>query len=219
MTPGAIIKHLDIFKDRHAALAREGQNSSDAYSPSSACQRNFPSAHPSNCLYGSSTSACHNWPVRRGTHGYNTGCPYPNDAITQASAYCATQGICDPRLGHATTHYPANNAASVTVVGILQGKQLHLHSLCHTTAIHLLKAGIDFATISQVRARDTEHDDGLCPCRSGYQTPGPRSGVRGRARTPSCRCPVASNRRCSRLAQAALKCEKRQINWKDLDAF
>lgn len=40
-------------------------------------------------------------------------------------------------------------AASVSVVGTLQGKQLHPHSLRHTTAIHLLKAGVDFATISQ----------------------------------------------------------------------
>lgn len=31
----------------------------------------------------------------------------------------------------------------------LQGKQIHPHSLRHTTAIHLLKAGVDFATISQ----------------------------------------------------------------------
>jgi site-specific recombinase XerD len=30
----------------------------------------------------------------------------------------------------------------------LQGKRIHPHSLCHTTAIHLLKAGVDLATIS-----------------------------------------------------------------------
>lgn len=40
-------------------------------------------------------------------------------------------------------------AASIPVVGTLQGKQLHPHSLRHTTAVHLLKAGVDFATISQ----------------------------------------------------------------------
>ena len=40
-------------------------------------------------------------------------------------------------------------AASVAVVSTLQGKQLHPHSLRHTTAVHLLKAGVDFATISQ----------------------------------------------------------------------
>lgn len=31
----------------------------------------------------------------------------------------------------------------------LRGKQLHPHSLRHSTAIHLLKSGVDFATISQ----------------------------------------------------------------------
>jgi site-specific recombinase XerD len=31
----------------------------------------------------------------------------------------------------------------------LKGKKLHPHSLRHSTAIHLLKAGVDFATISQ----------------------------------------------------------------------
>ena len=31
----------------------------------------------------------------------------------------------------------------------LAGKRIHPHSLRHTTAIHLLKAGVDFATISQ----------------------------------------------------------------------
>jgi site-specific recombinase XerD len=40
-------------------------------------------------------------------------------------------------------------AASVRLAPTLQDKQLHPHSLRHSTAIHLLKAGIDFATISQ----------------------------------------------------------------------
>lgn len=40
-------------------------------------------------------------------------------------------------------------AATADVVPTLIGKQIHPHSLRHTTAIHLLKAGIDFATISQ----------------------------------------------------------------------
>ena len=31
----------------------------------------------------------------------------------------------------------------------MRGKQLHPHSLRHSTAVALLKAGIDFATISQ----------------------------------------------------------------------
>jgi integrase/recombinase XerD len=40
-------------------------------------------------------------------------------------------------------------AASTTAAPTLAGKQIHPHSLRHTTAIHLLKAGVDFATISQ----------------------------------------------------------------------
>ena len=39
-------------------------------------------------------------------------------------------------------------AAAAGTVPTLAGKRLHPHSLRHTTAIHLLKAGVDFATIS-----------------------------------------------------------------------
>ena len=40
-------------------------------------------------------------------------------------------------------------AASTTAAPTSAGKQIHPHSLRHTTAIHLLKAGVDFASISQ----------------------------------------------------------------------
>ena len=40
-------------------------------------------------------------------------------------------------------------AAGATTANTLQEKRIHPHSLRHTTAIHLLKAGVDFATISQ----------------------------------------------------------------------
>lgn len=40
-------------------------------------------------------------------------------------------------------------AMSITAAPTLKGKRLHPHSLRHTTAISLLKAGVDFATISQ----------------------------------------------------------------------
>ena len=40
-------------------------------------------------------------------------------------------------------------AAGTTMAPTLAGKRIHPHSLRHTTAIHLLKAGVDFATISQ----------------------------------------------------------------------
>jgi integrase/recombinase XerD len=39
--------------------------------------------------------------------------------------------------------------ACANEVPTLADKQIHPHSLRHTTAIHLLKAGVDFATISQ----------------------------------------------------------------------
>lgn len=34
-------------------------------------------------------------------------------------------------------------------VAALRGRRIHPHSLRHTTAVHLLKAGVDFATVSQ----------------------------------------------------------------------
>jgi integrase/recombinase XerD len=39
--------------------------------------------------------------------------------------------------------------STAAVAPTLRAKRLHPHSLRHTTAIHLLKAGVDFATISQ----------------------------------------------------------------------
>jgi len=39
--------------------------------------------------------------------------------------------------------------ASAKGINTLKGKRIHPHSLRHTTAIYLLKAGVDFATISQ----------------------------------------------------------------------
>jgi integrase/recombinase XerD len=39
--------------------------------------------------------------------------------------------------------------AGTNAAPTLAGKRIHPNSLRHTTAIHLLKAGIDFATISQ----------------------------------------------------------------------
>jgi integrase/recombinase XerD len=39
--------------------------------------------------------------------------------------------------------------ASMNAAPTLAGKRIHPHSLRHTTAIHLLKAGVDFATISR----------------------------------------------------------------------
>src|SRR6202043_2453500 len=38
---------------------------------------------------------------------------------------------------------------AISVAPSLRGKKLHPHSLRHSTAVALLKAGIDFATISQ----------------------------------------------------------------------
>jgi integrase/recombinase XerD len=40
-------------------------------------------------------------------------------------------------------------AAATNAVPNLASKRIHPHSLRHTTAVHLLKAGVDFATISQ----------------------------------------------------------------------
>jgi site-specific recombinase XerD len=40
-------------------------------------------------------------------------------------------------------------STSAATVASLRDKRLHPHSLRHTTAIHLLKAGVDVVTISQ----------------------------------------------------------------------
>ncbi|MBM3273483.1 integrase, partial [Candidatus Kaiserbacteria bacterium] len=40
-------------------------------------------------------------------------------------------------------------AAAATKTATLRGKRLHPHCMRHTTALSLLKSGVDFATISQ----------------------------------------------------------------------
>jgi len=47
-------------------------------------------------------------------------------------------------------------------VATLRGRRIHPHTLRHTTAVHLLKAGVDFATISQWLGMPPQHDHGLC---------------------------------------------------------
>ena len=49
---------------------------------------------------------------------------------------------------YATGYVSMHLAASHVVAPTLRDKRLHPHSLRHTTAIHLLKAVVDFATIS-----------------------------------------------------------------------
>ena len=59
------------------------------------------------------------------------------------------------RRGHKLTRFGVRYLlnkrveACAEAVPSLRGKRIHPHSLRHTTAIHLLKAGVDFATISQ----------------------------------------------------------------------
>lgn len=67
---------------------------------------------------------------------------------TEAPLFINRQGTSLTRFGvrYLLRKYLASSSA---VVSTIQGKHLHPHSLRHTTAIHLLKAGVDFATISQ----------------------------------------------------------------------
>lgn len=67
---------------------------------------------------------------------------------TEAPLFVNRQGTSLTRFGvrYLLRKYLASSCATVSTI---QGKHLHPHSLRHTTAIHLLKAGVDFATISQ----------------------------------------------------------------------
>jgi integrase/recombinase XerD len=56
-------------------------------------------------------------------------------------------------------------------------QRIHPHSLRHATAIHLLKSGIDFATISQLLGHSGLQTTAVRPRRSRSQTPGAVAGV------------------------------------------
>jgi integrase/recombinase XerD len=72
----------------------------------------------------------------------------PESTITDASLF---RNRCGGKLTRFGVRYLLNKyvAASTATVSTLQEKRIHPHSLRHTTAIYLLKAGVDFATISQ----------------------------------------------------------------------
>ena len=69
-------------------------------------------------------------------------------ATTEASLFTNQRGSKLTRFG---VRYLLNKyvTATIATASTLQAKRIHPHSLRHTTAIYLLKAGVDFATISQ----------------------------------------------------------------------
>lgn len=72
----------------------------------------------------------------------------PGDGATDRLLFTNRRGGKLTRFGvrYLLNKYIAASAATATT---LQDKRIHPHSLRHTTAIYLLKAGVDFATISQ----------------------------------------------------------------------
>ena len=72
----------------------------------------------------------------------------PEDGATDRFLFTNRRGGKLTRFG---VRYLLNKyiAAGAATANTLQKKRIHPHSLRHTTAIYLLKAGVDFATISQ----------------------------------------------------------------------
>lgn len=72
----------------------------------------------------------------------------PEDGATDGFLFTNRRGGKLTRFG---VRYLLNKyiAVSAATASTLQEKRIHPHSLRHTTAIYLLKAGVDFATISQ----------------------------------------------------------------------
>jgi site-specific recombinase XerD len=67
--------------------------------------------------------------------------------LAQAPVFVNRRGLALTRFG---VRYLLRKhlVTTSTVANTLRGKRLHPHSLRHTTAIHLLKAGVDVVTIS-----------------------------------------------------------------------
>jgi len=72
----------------------------------------------------------------------------PNEEATDAPLFVNRHGGKLTRFGVRYLLHKYVTASSATA-STLQEKRIHPHSLRHTTAIYLLKAGVDFATISQ----------------------------------------------------------------------
>jgi integrase/recombinase XerD len=71
-----------------------------------------------------------------------------SDTLTDQAVFLNSRGLALTRFG---VRYLLKKyvAAVVKEVPTLAEKRIHPHSIRHTTAVHLLKAGVDFATISQ----------------------------------------------------------------------
>jgi integrase/recombinase XerD len=97
----------------------------------------------------------------RGKGGKTRYCPiWPQTAIllrelAQQPPASESDYLFTNRRGQQLTRYGVRYilnkyvTASTPAAPSLKGKRIHPHTLRHTTAIHLLKAGVDFATISQ----------------------------------------------------------------------
>ncbi|MXZ28770.1 MAG: tyrosine-type recombinase/integrase [Gammaproteobacteria bacterium] len=98
----------------------------------------------------------------RGKGGKTRSCPIwartavrLRTLIEQSSSVDADSPLFTNRRGRKLTRFGVRYLLNKRVeacadsVPTLRGKRIHPHSLRHTTAIHLLKAGVDFATISQ----------------------------------------------------------------------
>ena len=82
-----------------------------------------------------------------------------------------------PALACATCYASASPLCAESIA-TLRGKRIHPHSLRHTTAVHLLKAGVDFATISQWLGHASLNTTmRYARGRLGHQTPSPRPSV------------------------------------------
>jgi site-specific recombinase XerD len=70
------------------------------------------------------------------------------ESVAESRVFLNAHGVAMTRFG---VRYLLQKyiAVAATMAPTLTSKRIHPHSLRHTTAIHLLKAGVDFATISQ----------------------------------------------------------------------
>ncbi|MCY3840097.1 MAG: tyrosine-type recombinase/integrase [Gammaproteobacteria bacterium] len=98
----------------------------------------------------------------RGKGGKTRSCPIwartavrLRELIEQSSPVDGDTPLFSNRRGNKLTRFGVRYLlnkrveACADAVPTLRAKRIHPHSLRHTTAIHLLKAGVDFATISQ----------------------------------------------------------------------
>ncbi|MBV9744023.1 MAG: tyrosine-type recombinase/integrase [Acidobacteriia bacterium] len=108
---------------------------------------------------------------------FNTGAERGNSPLPEDPLF---RNRCGTRLTRFGVRYILRKhcARAQAARPALPSKRLHPHCMRHSTAVHLLRAGVDTLPISQCLARQCHHNQPICDHRSRDEAKGHCAGPR-----------------------------------------